>query len=107
METDFFQLPELKDIQELIAETKQDIEEETRDNPDVAEEAKFIKEVVKIVEAKIAKHKDLNSLALAEKIDIAAHISFLHSMLEEFFFEEFDFDDEEFLDEDLEADEEE
>lgn len=108
METEFFQLPELKDIKDLIKEAKHDIEEEISSKPEMADEGKLIKEVMAIIEVKLAKHKDLNKLSLPEKIDIAAHVSFFHSMLEEFFFDEsdLDFDDEDFDDEESEEDEE-
>lgn len=104
MVQELIQLPELNEIQELLVMAKQDIDQEVKNNPDLTEDSKLLKEVMKVIQDKLAKKSNFSKLDTAEKIDLAAHINFLHCLLEEFFFDEADFGDD-FDDEDLEDEE--
>lgn len=104
MSEDIIQLPEITDVKELLTMAREDIAKEIETNPDVAPDAVLIKELMTIIDAKITKDKDFSKLALPAKIDLAAHLNFLHCLLEDFFMMD---DFEEFDDEDLEEEEEE
>lgn len=105
MSHDLIELPEVSEINELIEIAKSDVSAVLKEDADLAPQGELILEVLKAIEGKIANHKDLNALALSEKISLAAHLSFFHNLLEDFFFNEEDFDD--FDDEEFEEEEEE
>lgn len=102
MKEDLIQLPELSDIKELLAMAKDDIAEQITETPEMKDEGELLKQVMGIIETKIGKEKDLHKLNLNAKIDMAAHLSFLQSLLEEFFMIDDEFDDEFFDEEDEE-----
>jgi hypothetical protein len=113
MKDDLIELPELSDVKEMLTLAKKDIEEEIKQNPEMVDSCSLLKQVIAVVEEKIGKIKDFNKLNTKERIDIAAHLSFLHSLLENFFygdeddfFDSEEFDDEEFDDEDFDHEEE-
>lgn len=114
MNEDFIHLPEAKEIKDMLIETRRNIEEETKDNPEMKSESKLLTLVIETIEEKMGKEKDLNKLNMKDKIHIAAHLSFLESLMEDFFLSEEDledFDEDELdtdeYDEDLEEEEEE
>ena len=95
MNEDLIQLPELKDIKEMLAATRQDISVEVEEDPELLPVSKLLTQVIDIIEEKIAKHKDLTNLDNKTKIDIAAYLNFLQGLQEDFFFyDELDFEEE-------------
>lgn len=106
MNDDLIQLPELKEIKEMLVAARQDIQAEVEEDPELLPLSKLLIQVIDIIEEKIAKHKDLSKLSEREKIDCAAYLTFLQGLQEDFFFydesgmegEEFE-DDEEVIDE--------
>lgn len=85
-DTHLIELPKLRDIKELLASAKHDIDEEIKEAPELAAHSKLVLKVIKIVEERLAKTADLDRLDLTEKINIAALLNFLQSLLEDFFF---------------------
>lgn len=104
MSEDIIQLPELKDIQEMLAAAREDIQAEIQEDPDVIPSTELLIQVMNIIDKKISKEKDLSQLDVMHKIDLAAHLTFLQSLLEDFFFLD-DEEDDEFDDEDETLDE--
>lgn len=104
MKEDLIQLPEVSDIKDLLAMAKDDIAEQIAESPEMEEEGELLKQVMSIIETKMGKEKDLQKMNLNAKIDMAAHLSFLQSLLEEFFISDGEFDDydDDFLDEEEE-----
>lgn len=102
MTEDLIQLPEVKDIQEMLSAAKEDVQTQVDQEPDLEPSSQLINQVINVLEEKLGKEKDLNRLNQKQKIDIAAHLSFLQSLLEDFFFfdEEYSEDGEEYEDED-------
>jgi len=98
-------LPELKEIQDLLKMTKKDLLGDLSKDPEFAEETKVLNQLVTIIQDKISKTNNLNSLPVKDQIDIAAHLNFFHTLLEEIFAGEEDFDEEEFEDEEFEEEE--
>lgn len=101
MNEDLIELPETKDIKELLVSAKNDINEEIKQDPSLGSQSRLMLSVIKIIEDKLARTQDLNTLELTEKINVAAHLNFLQDLLEDFFFagdydenegEEFDLD---------------
>jgi hypothetical protein len=109
MVEDLIQLPELADVKEMLVIAKQDIQREVENDSELEPSSKLVLQVIDIIEERVAKEKNLERLSLKDKISIAAHLSFLHSLLEDFFnideFDEEEFDEEEFEDEDDSDDE--
>lgn len=106
MTEDLIQLPKVEDIKEMLEVAKQDIQSEVEQEPELKPASELIVEVIKVMDGKLAKSKDFDKLKFEEKIDIAAHLNFLQSLLEDFFmFEDEEFEDEEFDDEELDDEE--
>lgn len=103
MTNDLIELPEVGEINELIDIAKNDVTAVLKEDKELAPQGDLILEVLKTIEGKIANQSDLNALPLKEKISLAAHLSFFHNLLEDFFFSDEDFDD--FDDEEEEEDE--
>ena len=101
MSEDTIQLPELKDIQMMLKAAREDVETEVKEDPELAPSTEIIIQVIDIIEEKIAKEGDLNKLNTRQKIDFAAYLSFLQSLLEDLFYFDEDFED----DEDFEVEE--
>ena len=97
MKDDLIQLPNVDEVTEMLALAKNDIQNELKQDPELKQTAELLVELIAIIEAKIAKNKDLTKLPLKDKIDMAAHLNFLQILLEDFFLldEDFDFSDEE------------
>lgn len=94
MNEDLIQLPEVKDIKEMLTNARADIQSEIEEDPELVPLSKLLLQVIDVLEEKTAKQKNLNKLADKEKIDVAAHLSFLQGLLEDFFFyEEIDFEE--------------
>lgn len=108
MNEDLIELPNIKDIRELLVSAKEDVNAELKEDPQLATQSKLLLEVIKVVEEKLAKDQDLNKLPLNEKINIAAHLNFLQNLLEDFFFVgDFESEEEEFEIDGFEEEEEE
>jgi hypothetical protein len=107
MNEDLIQLPEYKDVKEMLANTREDINVEIEEDSELLPLGNLLIQVIDIIEEKIAKQKDFSKLNDKEKIDLAAYLNFLQSLQDEmFFFDEEAFEDEEELDgEDLEEEE--
>lgn len=105
MTEELIQLPQVEEIKEMLDLAKRDIKTEVEQDPELKQASELLNKVIDVVEDKIAKAKDLEKLPTAEKIDLAAHLHFLQSLLEDFFMFD-DFEDEEFEDADLEDEEE-
>lgn len=95
MSEDSIQLPELKDIQMMLKAAREDVETEVKEDPELAPSTDIIIQVIDIIEEKIEKEGDLNKLNTRQKIDFAAYLSFLQSLLEDLFYFDDDFEDEE------------
>ena len=94
MNEDLIELPAVNDIKDLLESAKHDINEELTQDPELGAQSKLMLAVIKIIEEKVAKTQNLNSLELTEKINVAAHLNFLQDLLEDFFFSgEFDEND--------------
>jgi hypothetical protein len=93
MTNDLIELPEIGEINELIEIAKNDITAVLKEDKELAPQGDLILEVLKAIEEKIDNKKDLNALPIKEKISLAAHLSFFHNLLEDFFFSDEDFDD--------------
>lgn len=107
MNEDLIQLPELKDIKEMLSSAREDISIEVQEDPELLPLSRLLNQVIDIIEEKIGNRKELNKIDIKEKIDLAAHLNFLQGLLEDFFlFDETDLEEEEFEDEDLEEEEE-
>lgn len=104
MNEELIQFPTVAEIKEMLVDARHDIEAELQEDPELVPLSKLLFSVIEIIEQKIAKHKDLNALGEKEKIDLAAHISFLNSLEDDFFFMDDDMEGLEF--EEVELDEE-
>jgi hypothetical protein len=105
MTEELIQLPNIEEIKEMLDLAKRDIKTEVEQDSELKPASELLTKVIDVVEDKIAKTKDLEKLATIEKIDLAAHLHFLQSLLEDFFMFE-DFEDEDFNDEEEEEEEE-
>ena len=104
MSEEFIQFPSIPEITEMLADAKEEINDELQDNPDLIPLSKLLLNVIDIIEEKISKYKDLNKLSEKDKIDVASHICFLNSLEDDFFMSDDDLDGLEF--EEVELDEE-
>lgn len=97
MKEDLIQLPNIAEVKEMLQLAKTDIQNEIKQDPEVAPTSDLLLELITIIEEKTNKAKDLSKLPLKEKIDMAAHLNFLQILLEDFFLmdDDFDFSDEE------------
>lgn len=86
MNEDLIELPNIKDIRELLVSAKEDVKTEIQEDPQLLTQSKLLLEVINVVEEKLSKEQDLNKLNLKEKINVAAHLNFLQNLLEDFFF---------------------
>lgn len=103
MSEDLIQLPDLEDIKTMLAAAREDVEAEVKEDPELASSTEVLIQVIDIIEEKIGGQKDLTHLNVKQKIDFAAYLSFLQSLLEDLFY----FDEDEFEGEDDEEFEEE
>lgn len=100
MNEDLIQLPELKEINEMLSAARNDINAEIQEDPELIPLSKLLIQVIDIIEEKISQHKDLSKLGNKEKIDIAAYLNFLQGLQEDFFFyDDMEFEDEEEMEE--------
>lgn len=94
MNEDLIQLPELKDIKEMLTAVREDIQAEVQEDPELLPLSKLLIQVIDIIEEKLSKHKNLDKLNDKEKIDLAAYLNFLQGLQEDFFFyDEVDFEE--------------
>jgi hypothetical protein len=101
MTEDLIQLPKVAEIKEMIAIAKQDVQTEVEQDPELAPASELLMNVIDVIDGKLAKSSNFDSLNNVQKIDIAAHLNFLQNLLEDFFMfdEDFDENDLEFEDE--------
>lgn len=86
MNEDLIQLPEVKEIKEMLVTVRHDVQEEVEKDSELIPLSKLLLQVMDMIDEKVAKHKDLNKLNVKEKIDVAAYLSFLQGLQEDFFF---------------------
>ncbi|HRD54827.1 MAG TPA: hypothetical protein PLC42_00350 [Parachlamydiaceae bacterium] len=97
--SEFIQMPDVNELKEELAVARQDIQEAVQDEPEFAEQSKFLLEILSSIDAKIAGQKDLSALSKSDQISILAHLNLFYSMLEDMFGDSLeDFDDEEDFD---------
>lgn len=107
MSEDFIQLPKVENVKKLLTQAKADIDTAIGEESELATQGTFVKQVIGLVDEKIAKHNDLNKLNFKEKIDVASHLVFLQNVIEDFFNMGLDDDEDgEDFDLDMEEDEE-
>lgn len=95
MNEDLIQLPDVKDIREMLAAARGDIDVEVKEDPELLPLSSLLIQVIEIIEDKIGKNKDLNKLNSKDKIDVAAHLNFLQGLQEDFFlYDEMEFEEE-------------
>lgn len=104
MSEELIQFPEIDEIKTMLADARQEIEAELQEDPDLVPLSKLLFSVITIIEEKVAKYRDLNKIGEREKIDLAAHICFLNSLEDDFFFsdevmEDFEYEEVELDDE--------
>ncbi len=103
MNETLIQLPEKSELQEMLAMAKKDIHSEIEKDAEAQSSSVLLVKVIAVVEEKIAKHKNFSSLNANEQIDLGAHLTFLHTLLEDFFLSDDEFEDEDdFTEEDEE-----
>jgi hypothetical protein len=100
MKDELIQLPDLKDIKEMLKTARHDIIAEVEQDAELDAQSKLPIQLIDIIEEKIA--KGIDKIDLKEKIDVASHLNFLQCLLEDFFFVDEDFDGE--FDEEFEED---
>lgn len=93
MTEELIQFPPVDEMREMLDEAKEDIQAELQEDPGLVPLSKLIFEVIDILNEKVSGYRDLNALSSKEKIDIAAHISFLNSLEDDFFFADEDLED--------------
>lgn len=93
MSEDLIQLPDLKEIQELLVTARRDIDAEVEQEPELADEHALLVQVMAAFQELIAKAENNKNVSMKEKISIAAHLNFLQCLLEDFFFFDEDEDD--------------
>jgi hypothetical protein len=97
---DFIQMPDVNELKEELTAAKTDILAAIEEQPELAEQSKFVMEVLDILNQKVASAKDLNTLSKNEQISVIAHLNLFYSLLEDIFGDDLeDFEDED--DEDL------
>jgi|GEM_PF-2086765 len=106
--SEFVQMPDVNELKSELEDARVEIQAAIEEQPELAEQSKFMLEVLDILNEKIANQNDLSTLAKNEKISIIAHLNLFYSLLEDLFGDDMDFDDEdlmEFEDEDEEEEE--
>ncbi|MBA2367907.1 MAG: hypothetical protein H0V82_02650 [Candidatus Protochlamydia sp.] len=102
MENDFIQLPDFSEIEEDLNLAKGDIQTALESDPSLEPLSAFVNEVIDIIKSKVSNIKDPSNLDTKTKVDLAAHMTLLNSLMDEIFLSELDE-----LDEDEEEEEEE
>jgi len=107
MDNNFIQMPDASEVREELAAARADIQEAIKESPELADQSKFVMEVLATVDEMVAPGKDLNKLNRKEQISFLAHMNLFYSILEDIFFDEDDlmFDDEDLDEADLEEEE--
>ncbi len=103
MTNSLIELPEISEIKELINLARTDVAADMKENEELAEDGKLILKLIDIIEEKVQKSSDFSKLNDTQKIDMASHLNFLHTLLEGFYgyLDDEDFEDEEFEEGDL------
>lgn len=104
MSEELIQFPTLQEVKEMLVEAREDINAELEEDPELVPLSKLLFKVIDLLEEKVAKHKDLNKISEKDKIDLAAHLCFLNSLEDDFFFIDDEMEGAEF--EEVELDEE-
>lgn len=106
MENEFIQLPDFSEIEEDLNLAKGDIQTALESDPSLEPLSTFVNEVIDIIKSKVSKIKDPSNLDLKTKVDLAAHMTLLNSLMDEIFLSDLDeLDDDEEDDEDFDDDE--
>lgn len=106
--SEFIQMPDVSELKEELAAAKADIHAAVEEQPELATQSKFVMEVLDVLEEKISKATDLNTLSKNDQISVIAHLNLFYSLLEDIFGDDLeDFDDEDLFDLDEEEEEEE
>jgi hypothetical protein len=103
--SEFIQMPDVNELKEELAAAKTDILAAIEEQPELANQSKFVLEVLEVLDQKVASEKDLNSLSKNDQISLIAHLNLFYSLLEDIFGDDLeDLDDEDLFD--LEEEEE-
>lgn len=103
MTEDLIQLPNVQEVKEMLDIARRDIAAEVEQDSELQPASQLLIQVMDVIDSKLAKLKNLEKISQTEKIDVAAHLNFLQSLLEDFFMFDEDFDDfEDYDDEDFE-----
>ncbi|MCE2983240.1 MAG: hypothetical protein LW832_06705 [Parachlamydia sp.] len=98
MESEFIQLPNVTEIEEDLNLAKEDIDAALEADASLEPYSAFINAVIEIIKSKIANVGDASELDFNTKVDLAAHMTLLNSLMDEIFasdLDEWDFDEEE------------
>ena len=90
MENDFIQLPEFSEIEEDLNLAKGDIQTALESDPSLEPLSSFVSEVIDIIKSKVSQVKDVSTIDLKTKVDLAAHMTLLNSLMDEIFLSEID-----------------
>lgn len=93
MTEDLIQLPNVQEVKEMLDIARRDIATEVEQDAELQPASQLLVQVMDVIDGKLTKFKSFDKLNQAEKIDIAAHLNFLQSLLEDFFMFDEDFDD--------------
>ncbi|WP_042280792.1 hypothetical protein [Candidatus Protochlamydia sp. R18] len=85
MSQDFIQLPELSEIKEDLVLARQDISSAVQEDDSLEPIGKFVEEVITIIENKASSLSAGKPLDTKTKVDIAAHLTLLNSLMDEIF----------------------
>jgi len=102
MKQEPIELPSVKDLKAELEETKKELQEALKEEPDLASEIQFALEIQNIIIEKISKEKDLSKMPRKDQIFLLAHLSLFYDSIGELAHGDFDdlFDDDDFFDED-------
>lgn len=103
MKEEMIQLPAIEEIKEMLEIAKKDVQNEVENDPELQSSSQLILNVINIIENKLTQSKNFDLLNETQKIDLAAHLSFLQTLLEDFFM--FDAFDEDYEDDELDNEE--
>jgi hypothetical protein len=94
-------LPDLKTLKSGLDAMQNDISSAVQEEPELAEQSKFLLELIGILQEEVAAIKDPKKVERKKEIAIIAQLHLLYDLLDEMFMdEEFDEDEYEMIDED-------
>lgn len=101
--SEYLQMPDINELKGELLEAQNEIQAAVEEQPELAEQSKFLLEVLGYLNEKIDSTTDLSTLPKKEQVSVVAHLNLFYSLLEDLFGDDLDFDDEdlyEFEDED-------